>query len=187
MDEVEEILWLQGNARGLFQLGSTLDQHGDIERSSRAMGLATELDRAAGTPLNLTNAAQALYNVAVSMERLERPSQEIEAVYREVVTLGLNAGIPEAQDVLANSLFNLGCCLYRRDGEPQEIEAVWRSAALAGRGAGAWGGPVGSKALFNLAMALADWEREPQEIEAAYREAAVAGRESATPEGLAGC
>ena len=184
MDEVEGVLRGLGNARGLFQLGLIHHQYGDYERSSRVMLLAAQFDRAAGTPLDLTNAAQALYNAAISLQCLERPPQEVEAVYREAVTLGLEAAIPEVQVVMALSLFNLGRHLFRWEREPQEIEAVWRGAALAGRGTETSGRLVGAKALFNLAMALAGWEREPQEIEAAYREAAVAGREVAIPEGL---
>lgn len=184
MEEVEGILRRLGDARGLFQLGLTHHIHGDFEQSIRVMRLSAQLNRAAGGPLDLANAAQALYNAAISLKRCERPQQEVEATYREVVSLGLEAAIPEVQSVMAQALFNLGSHLFRWGREPQEIEAAWLGAALAGRGSETWGRVAGAHALFNLAMALDGWDRKPQEIEAAYREAAVAGREVALPEGL---
>lgn len=184
MDEVEGVLWELGNARALFQLGLTHHSNGDFERSSRAMRLSARLNRDAGTPLDLANAARALFNATVSLELLKRPGQEVEAGYREVVTLALNAAIPEVLELMAQAQLKLGHHLFHLEREPREIEAVWRGAALSGRGAGAPGGLVAAEALFNLASALSNWEREPSEIEAAYREAACAGREAASPDGL---
>ena len=186
MDEVEAILWLQGNARGLFQLGSTHHQNGDPERSSRAMGLAAQLDRAAGTPLNLANAAQALFNVALSLESLERPPQDIEAAYREAAVAGRESAAPEGLVSTAYALSNLGDELARWERPVQEVEAAYREAAVAGRESCTPDGLVASaKALSNLGIALARRERPPDEIETTYREAAAAGLEANTPEGLA--
>ena len=184
MEEVEGVLRRLGDARGLFQLGLIHHLHSDFEQSIRVMRLSAQLNRAAGGPLDLANAAQALYNAAISLDHCEPPQQEVEATYREVVSLGLEAAIPEVQSVMAQALCNLGSHLSRWGREPQEIEAAWLGAALAGRGSETWGRLAGAHALFNLAMALAEWDRKPQEIEAAYREAAVAGREVALPEGL---
>ena len=184
MEEVERVLRRLGDARGLFQLGLTHHQHSDFEQSVHVMRLSAQLNQTAGGPLDLANAAQALYNAAISLDRCERPQQEVEATYREVVSLGLEAAIPEVQSVMAQALFNLGSHLLRWGRDPQEIEAAWLGTALAGRGSETWGRVARAHALFNLAMALAGWDRKPQEIEAAYREAAVAGREVALPEGL---
>ena len=184
MDEVEGILWELGDARALFQLGLTHHSNGDYERSIRAMHLSARLNRDAGTPLDLANAARAAFNATISLELLKRPAQEVEAGYREVLTLGLNAAIPEIRALMAQALSNLGHLLFELEREPSEIEAVWRWAALSGRGAEAPGGQMAAEALFNLSIALVEWGREPSEIEATYREAASAGREATSPDGL---